>query len=177
MPGSEKLIGQELTNHQKEELQKNSILPLRFWRSADIATISESNRTDWKQSLDEKTTVEEKPNKAWQPQEELDLSAVGLREASSQSDLQGFKPIRGKGCVAANLATLRMVARAYNTPCPVDVLEKVLEGAVERAGSVPIQAMGPRRIHGFANPSRKSEVVNVARLELPVLVGRGHTSH
>ena len=60
----------------------------------------------------------------------LDLAELGLREAKNQVDLQGFRPIKGTGAVGANLATLRMLARCYGTPCAVDVIEKVLEGQV-----------------------------------------------
>ena len=58
------------------------------------------------------------PTKPWYPSESLDLAAVGLREASSQADLQGFKPIRGKGPVAANLATLGWQLVRTTLPAP-----------------------------------------------------------
>ena len=116
--------------------------------------------------------------KSWSPLEPLDLAAVGLREARSQGDLQGFKPIRGKGAVAANLATLRMAARAYDTPCPVDVLEKILSGAVERAGSVPIQVMGQlAESIGLQTQIGAVKIEKLHRLELPVIVSHcGHYS-
>ena len=105
-------------------------------------SIYKEDRKIIRENNEQTKLVSTSKNKQWRASERLDLISVGLREATKQSELQGFKPIRGKGPVKANLATLRMLARAYNTPCPVDVVEKVLEGAVERAGSVPIQAMG-----------------------------------
>ena len=43
------------------------------------------------------------------------------------------------------MATLRMLARAYETPFPVDVIERVLEGAEERSALVgtPVGAPSP----------------------------------
>ena len=77
--------------------------------------------------------------------------------------------------MAANLATLRMVARAYGTPCPVDVLEKTLEGAVERAGSVPIQGMGQlAESMGLQTQVGAVKFDQLHRLELPVMVQRKH---
>ena len=125
------------------------------------------------QTVEARTTEQPKDTKAkpWKPTQTLDLAAVGLREASSDADLQGFRPIKGHGPVAANLATLRMIARAYGTPCPVDVLEKTLEGAAERAGSVPIQGMGQlAEIMGLQTQVGTVKFDQMHRLELPVMV-------
>ena len=66
-----------------------------------------------------------------------------------------------------------MVARAYGTPCPVDVLEKTLEGAVERAGSVPIQGMGQlAEVLGLQTQVGAVKFDQLHRLELPVMVQR-----
>ena len=76
--------------------------------------------------------------------------------------------------MAANLATLRMVARAYGTPCPVDAGEN-LEGAVERAGSVPIQGMGQlAESMGLQTQVGAVKFDQLHRLELPVMVQRKH---
>ena len=108
---------------------------------------------------------------SWRPGAALDLSSVGLREASSSADLDNFSPVRGKGPVHSNLAALRMVARAYNTPCPVDVLEKMLEGAVERAGSVPIHGIGQLcEVMGLQTQVGQVKLEQLHKLELPVLV-------
>ena len=107
----------------------------------------------------------------WRPSEELDLTRVGLREASATADLQGFQIVKGRGPVKANLATLRMVARAYQTPCPVDVLERMLEGAVERAGSVPIHGIGQLcEVMGLQTQVGQVKFEQLHKLELPVLV-------
>ena len=66
-----------------------------------------------------------------------------------------------------------MVARAYGTPCPVDVLEKTLEGAVERAGSVPIQGMGQlAEVLGLQTQVGAVKFDQLHRPELPVMVQR-----
>ena len=90
-------------------------------------------------SQESTATQEAQPPSDWKPTAVLDMSAIGIREARSNSDLQGFRLIKGYGPVAANLATLRMLARAYNTPCPIDVLESI-EGAAEEL--VPFRYMG-----------------------------------
>ena len=109
-------------------------------------------------------------SKSWSYNKTFDLVELGLKEASSTADLQGFKLIKGKGLVQANLATLRMAANAYGAPCPVDVIEKAL-GAVERAGSVPIQAMGQlAETMGFQTQLGAVKLSMLAQLELPVIV-------
>ena len=68
-----------------------------------------------------------------------------------------------------------MVARAYGTPCHVDVLEKTLEGAVKRAGSVPIQGMGQlAETMGLQTQVGAVKFDQLHRLELPVMVQRKH---
>ena len=169
--GGEQQVGRELTTEQRQQLEHSSSLSLRFYRWHRTKTTGETSPVA--------ATAHPEPApaaspKSWRPEQTLDLSAVGLREASSQSDLQGFQPIRGKGPVGANLATLRMVARAYGTPCPVDVLERILEGAAERAGAVPIQGMGQlAESMGLQTQVGAVKFEQLHRLELPVLVSRG----
>ena len=169
--GEENLVGEQLTREQHEKLEKISNLKLRFWKWSSV------NKKDGKaeiKTVSNKSNYVDESKKSWKPTDRLDLASVGLREAESRSDLQGFKPIRGKGPIAANLSTLRMVARAYSTPCPIDVLEKVLEGAVERAGSIPIQAMGQlAESMGLQTQVGTVKITQLHRLELPVMVGRG----
>ena len=172
--GAESLVGLTISAEQKGELETRSTLPLRFWKWTPNATEVAEEKLENPKVISDNSFQKNETKKSWRPVEQLDLTAVGLREASSQGDLQGFKPIRGKGPIAANLATLRMAARAYNTPCPVDVLEKVLEGAVERAGSVPIQAMGQlAETLGLQTQMGAVKLSQLHRLELPVMVSRG----
>ena len=117
--------------------------------------------------------VESKDQKLrdWKLESSLDLNELGLREAKSISDLQGFKPIKGKGPVAANLATLRMLAKAYETPCPVDVIEKVLEGNSKRTGQVPIHTIGQlAEAMGLQTQVGSVRFEQLHRLEFPVIV-------
>ncbi len=168
--GHEGLIGRSLTPDQREQLEHASSLPLRFWSWVPSTATAPATSV----AAEPNTKTETTAPKSWRPEQTLDLSAVGLREASSQSDLQGFQPVRGKGPVGANLATLRMVARAYGTPCPVDVLERILEGAAERAGAVPIQGMGQlAESMGLQTQIGAVKFEQLHRLELPVLVNRG----
>ncbi len=182
LPGAEERVGCVLTRDQGQELQGISNLPLRYWAWTPASpTASVTNTTEKSDTPKQSPTAtadtkpQENKTKTWKPTQTLDLSAVGLREARSEADLQGFKPIKGQGPVAANLATLRMVARAYGTPCPVDVLEKTLEGAVERAGSVPIQGMGQlAEAMGLQTQVGAVKFDQLHRLELPVMVQRKH---
>ena len=178
VPESEQRVGCVLTSDEEIQLRSMSKLPLRFWAWTPANPNNQTDSTDETttaaiQTVEARTTEQPKDTKAkpWKPSQTLDLAAVGLREASSDADLQGFRPIKGHGPVAANLATLRMIARAYGTPCPVDVLEKTLEGAAERAGSVPIQGMGQlAEIMGLQTQVGTVKFDQMHRLELPVMV-------
>ena len=167
----ENLVGSQITEEESERLEEKSDLPLRYWHWNKCSDESNENNND----NETKVRPGEGSNTAknWVPEEGLDLAAVGLKVATSQSDLQGFKPIKGVGPVAANLATLRMIARAYSTPCPVDVLEKILEGAVERAESVPIQAIGQLAESMGLQTQVGSVKLSLHQLELPVVISRG----
>ena len=182
LPGSEQRMGSVLTRDEEVQLRGMSNLPLRFWawtpatqppsRESAVETASPPAPLP---AASQTQRPYSPPTKTWTPNQSLDLSAVGLREATSDADLQGFRPIKGRGPVAANLATLRMVARAYGTPCPVDVLEKTLEGAVERAGSVPIQGMGQlAESMGLQTQVGSVKFDQLHRLELPVMVQHKH---
>jgi len=182
LTGHKQRMGSVLARSEEEELRELSKLPLRFWAWTPTSPTPSSQSTDETGSppapADTTSQVQKAQStqaKIWTPTQSLDLSAIGLREARSDADLQGFKPIKGRGPVAANLATLRMVARAYGTPCPVDVLEKTLEGAVERAGSVPIQGMGQlAETMGLQTQVGTVKFNQLHRLELPVMVQRKH---
>ena len=98
------------------------------------------------------------------------MKEVGLREARNDIDLQAFKLLRGKNIVGRNMAILRMISRAYNTPCPVDVVEKILEGQEVRAGSIPIGVMGQLvEIMGLQTQIGSIGINQIRKLELPVL--------
>lgn len=170
LEGQESLVGTVLTPGQCQALEQASALPLRFWH--------------WSPATSAPAEAEAKPSGAaqapkapsWTPNASLDLSRLGLRDASNKADLQGFRLIRGQGPVAANLATLRMLARAYDTPCPVDVIEKVLEGASERSGQIPIHTIGQlAESMGLQTQVGAVRFEQLSRLELPVIVAaQGH---
>ena len=182
LPGAENLVGCVLDDVQIQKLKQQSSLPLRFWRWVPANSIlneaDATNQTILAATAKANNSDISKPAPAarsWKPTETLDLTKVGIREASSDADLQGFRLIKGRGPVAGNLATLRMLASAYGTPCPVDVLERILEGAVERAGSVPIQGMGQlTESMGLQTQVGLVKFEQLHRLELPVLVSRGN---
>ncbi len=177
LAGREKWVGKIIDNAQIAELQESSILPLRFWDwmtdeiDKDTASPNENNP-----KTNEVNThkSEDSEKKKWIPKEDLDLISVGLREAQTNKDLQGFKLIKGKGPIKANIATLRMVARALDTPCPVDVIEKVIEASVERSGAVAIQQIGQlTEAMGLQTQVGDIKIEQITKLEMPVLINRG----
>ena len=171
LPGHERQVGRPISSEQLRQLQRDSALPLRVWHWTEHSDQS-GERDDASEQTSAAAAAESQAPLPWQPDEAIDLTRLGLREASTSMDLQGFQPIRGRGVVGANLACLRMVARAYDTPCPVDVIEKVLEGNDERSGSVPIHVMGQlAEAMGLQTQIGRVKLNQIHRLELPVIVG------
>ena len=173
-------VGCVLSSEEEKHFRRLSKLPLRLWiwkpslnthssSSPESNTPAQTDRNpnnnnDYQNSISS-------GSKKWTLEKTLDFSELGLSDAHSDIDLQGFRLIKGHGIVGANLATLRMIARAYGTPCPVDVLEKVLEGAVERADSIPIHGMGQlAETLGLQTQIGSVKLEQLHRLELPVLV-------
>ncbi|MDA7433319.1 ABC transporter transmembrane domain-containing protein [Synechococcus sp. AH-601-N10] len=185
LPGAEHLMGCVLDDAQRQTLAEQSSLPLRFWDWVPALVTQSARQQESKTTPAAPSAIKCPSNPAattastprsWKPTETLDLTKVGLREARSDSDLQGFRLIKGRGPVAGNLATLRMVARAYGTPCPVDMLEKVLEGSAERSGSIPIHGMGQlTESMGLQTQVGEVKFEQLHKLELPVLVQ--HDNH
>ena len=164
--GHEDLVGTEIDEDSMKRLSSISGLPLRFWNWKKTIDKKDSSQTNIKNAQG----VIKSKIKDWTPAETFDMKRVGVREAQTNIDLQGFKLLRGKGIVGANLAILRMISRAYNTPCPIDVIEKILEGQEERAGSIPIGIMGQLvEIMGLQTQIGSIGIKQVRKLELPVL--------
>ena len=180
IPNSESLVGKTISNEQKQQLESRSKLPLRYWywHKSDISKSTKDNTTTarTKSNNGKRELINPKQvNSTWSSEKSLDLTTVGIREAQSNSDLQGFKILNGKGPVAGNLATIRMLARAYGTPCPVDMIERVLQGAAERASSIPIQGMGQlAESMGLQTQVGSIKLRQLHQLELPVLVRMGN---
>ena len=109
----ENLVGSQITEEESERLEEKSDLPLRYWHWNKCSDKSNENNND----NETKVRPGEGGNTAknWVPGGGFRFSRGWTKVATSQSDLQGFKPIKGVGPVAANLATLRMIARAYST--------------------------------------------------------------
>ena len=173
LPEHAELTGTTLNPAQQQALSQFSPLPLRFWPWTPAQDFSAKEPVET--GLPDSKLNQENPT-SWKPSSNLDLSQLGLRNANSRADLQGFRPIRGHGPVGANLATLRMLARAYDTPCPVDVIEKVLEGASERSGQIPIHTIGQlAESMGLQTQVGTVHFEKMHRLELPVIVAaKGH---
>ncbi len=172
LPEHAELTGSTLNSEQNEALSQFSPLPLRFWPWTPVQDASPASSVSQPVEIEQSdpTSNQETP-KIWNASHNLDLDQLGLRNAKSQTDLQGFRPIRGHGPVGANLATLRMLARAYDTPCPVDVIEKVLEGASERSGQIPIHTIGQlAESMGLQTQVGSVKFEQMHRLELPVIV-------
>ena len=180
LPEHAVLTGTTLSPAQLKKLSQASPLPLRFWNwtpakaASNEASGTPVNKPDDPGQVGVNHSKDAPSN--WEPSANLDLAQLGLRNANSQTDLQGFRPIRGQGPVGANLATLRMLARAYDTPCPVDVIEKVLEGASERSGQIPIHTIGQlAESMGLQTQVGTVKFEQMHRLELPVIVAaKGH---
>lgn len=180
--GHEERVGEPINQNELGTLKVLSKLPVRLVRlSPDIqeiekGTISQvSNETVYSDSNSPTNTpalnVRSSTSSGRTGEKTFDLSSVGLREASTTSDLGNFKPIKGKGAVKANVATLRMVARAYDIPCPIDVIQRVVEATVERSGSVPVQGLGQLcEAMGLQTQIGNVRLDNLRKLELPVLV-------
>ena len=171
LPGFESYVGLTIEKEILSDLESVSNLPLRFWEwtPSDIEESTVIENSNQKMSEEQMTGTNKKTY--WMANDSLDLATVGLREARSESDLQGFRLISGSGQVGANLATLRMVSRAYGTPCPVDVLEKTLEAAAGRSNSIPIQGMGQlAETMGLQTQVGSVKLQQIHRLELPVMI-------
>lgn len=174
--GYEEQVGKKIQLEDKEEIEMASKLPVRFINFSSNALSAELKVNNVNGSILNKKSIEkqnggpEVKNKL-ELDKSIDLESVGLRIAKSGEDLQNFKLIAGKGPINANLATLRMAALAYNTPCPVDVIEKILEGASERSKSIPIHGMGQlAESMGLQTQIGKVKLEKVNQLEFPVIV-------
>ena len=94
-------MGCVLTRDEEVQLRGMSNCPSIL--GLDALASKPINRQSWSENLltssgtyselNPKQQLE--PAKIWKPTESLDLAAVGLREASSDADLQGFRPIKG----------------------------------------------------------------------------------
>ena len=113
------LVGKNIDEETAEKLKIHSPFDVRHWTwylSEKSTSIEETDGTQ-----DAITTIK-KESKEWRPEKGIDMQTLGLKELKSDTDENRFKVIRGKEIIESNLATLRMVARAYSTPCPVDML-------------------------------------------------------
>ena len=118
-----------LSEHQKNKILGETDKKLRFC----IVT-----------GLKRKENMQKVQRNVWIPGKEIYPEDFGLQQESPDNEDQkeAIKLIRGKGVVKENMALVRMVANAFNTPCPTDVIEKIIEGNAERSNSVPIHTMG-----------------------------------
>ena len=165
MIGFEHLIGQRIKNDTKSEIALANKLTTRYLNWNEGEEIEAKERSE--------NIKDYKETERWLPGKSLDLEAIGLKEARDEKELYGFKIVKGKGKIGVHLATLRMIANAYGTPCPIDVIERVLEGAIERGNSVPIQGMGQlAESMGLQTQVGKIRFRHINKLELPVMIKR-----
>ena len=163
--GFEHLIGQRIKNDTKSEIALANKLTTRYINWNEGEEIEAKERTGNIKGY--------KETERWLPDKSLDLEAFGLKETRDEKELYGFKIVKGKGKIGVHLATLRMIANAYGTPCPIDVIERVLEGAIERGSSVPIQGMGQlAESMGLQTQVGKIRFRHINKLELPVMIKR-----
>ena len=168
--GEESLVASEVNRKEVERLQNKNIFTTRYIKWNNHYEEEKHQKTSKNSATKENSDTQKQ---IWYPSEKLDLEKVGIRDSNKSSDLQGFKPIKGEGAVGANLATLKMISRAYETPCPVDILEKMLEGAAERAASIPIHGMGQlAETMGLQTQVGIVNIDQLDKLELPVVISR-----
>lgn len=174
--GHEEEVGKELNEREKENLSTISKLPLRYWKWFTRTKTKDIG----KKGLDLNRIENIKKGPAgkvdeWSVHKTFDMTAVGLKEANKETNDKVFEVLRGKGPVDGNLAIFRMIARAYETPCPIDVIEKALESAAERTSEIPIQGMGQiAEAMGLQTQIGTVRFENIDRLELPVLISNGN---
>ena len=180
LQGLSSYVGENLDQNQLAELSQSSHLPLRF--IPFVFDHKLHNTTNVAPNREVKSSLPSKDNstvfssaEVWSPSDKLSFAELGIKEAQSRFDLQGFKLIKGKGVVSSNLATLRMLANAYGVPCPVDIIENALEGSVNRSGSVPIQVIGQlAEAMGFQTQLGSVKISKISKLEFPVILKRAN---
>ena len=175
LPNYEKFVGLQLGELDLDALKSESLFPIRALNlSLNQETSSDSEGTitsEVSQPAPSKQT-----SSRWQYANSLSLEDLGIREAETNFDLQGFKLIKGSGSVQANLATLRMTALAYGTPCPVDLIEKALEDFIARSGSIPIQIIGQLvETMGLQTQLGSIKISLLPKLEFPVIINYDKT--
>lgn len=149
---------------EEEQLNKLSEKETSHLRPIKVV-IKEDVREQEGSSLQINQTI-----KKWSNYEGVDMQAVGLRDPRRGEDMSDFRLIRSKDSVGKNLATLKMLARAYDTPCPIDVIQRVLEGADERSVSIPIHTIGQLvESMGLETQVGTIKFKNLSNVELPVV--------
>ena len=175
VPNYEKFVGLQLCECDFEVLKSKSVFPIR---ALNVSLIEESSSDNEKTIASDVSQLPpaKQPSSRWQYSNSLSLQDLGIREAETNFDLQGFKLIKGRGSVQANLATLRMTALAYGTPCPVDLIEKALEDFIARSGSIPIQIMGQLvETMGLQTQLGYIKISLLSKLEFPVIINYDNT--
>ena len=158
-------IGEKITQDEMSKMGDESELPIRIVELARDKDISVYKYPE------KETSSERASTRIWETKESVDFEAVGLKVAKSDTDLQGFKPIKGSGKVGTALATIKMVAKAYGTPCQIDAIERSLESGISRTGSIPMQGVGQLiESMGLQTQIGIVEISNLKRLELPVIL-------
>lgn len=165
--GYENLIGKEVTERMKEEMKGISKLPIRSWKWVNFQEDSKQTSEETEDSL--KKEINTNAQNQWNLTDTLNLEDIGIKDPRNSFDLEGFREETGKGPVGKNIALLKMIAGAYRTPCPIDVIEKSLEAAAGRGSGVPVQLIG-QLIESMSLQTQigsvKLEQIN--KLELPV---------
>ena len=69
------------------------------------------------------------------------------------------------------MATIKMVAAAYGTPCPGDVIDNILESVERKGTGLPVQGMGQLiESMGLQTQIGEVKIDLVKELELPVII-------
>jgi len=170
--GWSQYVASSLTPETAAKIESQSKLPIRYVDWYEYIPANNVNKTAESPKIDIPSSNSKSISATpWSHKESFDLSSLGIKESSTESDFRTFKIIRGNGLVNSNLALMRMVARAYQTPCPVDVIENIFESVVKRSSSIPIHAIGQIiESMGLQTQIGTVNFENLHRLEFPVIV-------
>ena len=91
-------IGEKITQDEMSKMGDESELPIRIVELARDKDISVYKYPE------KETSSERASTRIWETKESVDFEAVGLKVAKSDTDLQGFKPIKGSGKVGTALS-------------------------------------------------------------------------
>ena len=117
-------MGRDINQADRRNLASDSALPL--------ALAMDSPGQTKQRSVSRRSCPQSRRHR---PNPKCNQNQLNLEDLASEKRNQADFRVSDRFAVkvqSGRILTPRMLARAYDTPCPVDVIEKVLEGASER---------------------------------------------